>query len=239
MGTPMDRERSGSGFISAVSHELRSPLNVVIGYTDLLREGAFGPLTEDQEDALRRIGDSAHLLLRRLGAVLEYSRIDAQEVELAAQDVSLAEVLLIASEQARTALAGRDGIAFTAQLDDHLPTITTDPEKLLIALNHLLDNAIKFTERGEVRLQATRLDGHIELEVHDTGIGIAAENLETIFAPFSKLDANAPKGFRDFGLGLFVARSYVELMGGEISVESRLGEGSTFRIRLPISPPAQ
>ncbi|HYD48058.1 MAG TPA: HAMP domain-containing sensor histidine kinase [Terriglobales bacterium] len=232
--SPQGDGRMRPEFVSAVSHELRSPLNVILGYGDLLLDQAFGPINEEQQDALSRIGDNALLLLDRLNAVLEYSRVQSGGLEIGLQEVNVADILGAAADSAAELAHRRPEIQLEVAGADGAPLLQTDPDKLVAAINHLVHNAFKFTESGRVRISARIAPGLVEFSVSDTGIGIAPEKLATIFEPFCKLNGNGKKGFRDFGLGLYLARAYVERLGGQLQVESQPSQGSTFRIQLPL-----
>lgn len=235
MKAPADDGRLRPEFISAISHELRSPLNVILGYNELLRDQTFGPLNAEQEDALQRIGDNAHLLLERLNCILEYSRIQAGDLEVLIHPIRIGEVLRAAADSVQ-AIAHEREAAVAFELRNEAPAIElqTDSEKLVAALAQVLANAFKFTDKGVVSLTARLADAGVELVITDTGIGIAPEICGRIFEPFFKVDGVGRKGFRDFGLGLYIARSYCERLGGEIEVASEPGRGSTFRLRLPL-----
>lgn len=221
-------------FVSAVSHELRSPLSVIVGYGELLRDETLGPLTSDQADAIARICDNAERLLQRIDAILDFSRIQSGRVEVAAHDFAPAEILQSIEAMVKALpLTKSPAVTFAVRQPTSLPLIHADPELTRTALRVLVANALKFTECGTVELSARAADGGVEFIVEDAGPGIPADKLSEIFEPFFKIDESAEKGFRDLGLGLYVARGYAAVQGGTVGVRSELGHGATFRLWLP------
>jgi signal transduction histidine kinase/CHASE3 domain sensor protein len=222
-----------SAFLATMSHELRTPLNAIIGYQSLLKEGIDGPLNESQLNQLKRIRSSADHLLALIDEVLTFSRVEAGKEVVRWEDVSLRPIVEDALTMT-TPLAELKGLAFRAEGDD--VRLYTDGGKVRQILLNLLSNAIKFTDSGEVVIRS-RSDGEkIQVSVTDTGIGIAAENLERIFDPFWQVEQRSTRKVGGTGLGLSVSRTLARLVGGEIGAESELGKGSTFTLTLPIRP---
>ncbi|HEV2130675.1 MAG TPA: GAF domain-containing protein, partial [Longimicrobiaceae bacterium] len=221
--------RAKSEFISAMSHEFRTPLTAIVGYGELLELELAGPLNEKQREQIGRIQISAWHLTELIEDILTFSRMEAGREELRVEHVEVASIVAAAAAMVEP-VAEKKGLAFRVRLPDEPLALQIDPGKVRQILVNLLGNAVKFTDAGEVCLQA-RADGEaVVLEVHDTGIGIAREQLERIFDPFWQVDQSATRQAGGTGLGLTVTRSLARLLGGEIGVESTPGEGSTFRV---------
>ncbi|MFN2566366.1 MAG: PAS domain S-box protein [Gemmatimonadaceae bacterium] len=227
-----EASRAKSDFLATMSHELRTPLNAIIGYESLLADGVTGPVSDAQRRQLDRIGASAHHLLMLIDEVLTLSRADAGKESLHLERVDVARIL----DEAATII---EPLAKQKQLDFQVvgpaaPVImATDSGKVRQAILNLLSNAVKFTGRGSVSLRASAADDAVTFEVRDTGIGIAAEHLERIFEPFWQVEASTTRTAPGTGLGLAVTRRLAHLLGGEVTVQSAVGEGSTFTLRLP------
>jgi len=224
--------RLKTDFVASVSHELRTPLNLIIGYNDLLLDEVFGPLAGPQADTLRRVSRSSRDLLHLIDATLDLNRLDRQRVPL---DVRAVPVTALLRELDIETGHWRDNPAldFAWDLPAGEPTLHTDATKLKLVLKNLIGNAIKFTPRGRITVAARVRDGGLEVAVCDTGIGIAPEARAIIFEPFRQADASIGRDYGGVGLGLYLARRVVDLLGGTIGVESEPGRGSTFRIWLP------
>jgi PAS domain S-box-containing protein len=231
----LDRaSRLKSEFVATMSHELRTPLNVIVGYNDLLLDGAFGALAPEQKGPLLRIENSAHQLLALINTTLDVSRLEAGRLPLNLEDVETATLLSEIDAETRD-LQQRRGIEFSWNIPPGLPLLHTDPMKLKIVLKNLIGNAVKFTEHGSVAVNAVHSGGHIEFHVIDTGIGIAPETQAVIFEPFRQADSSATRRHGGVGLGLYIARRLIELLGGTITVHSELGKGATFCVSLPVA----
>jgi signal transduction histidine kinase len=222
-------------FVRTVSHELRTPLNTVIGYSDLLVEEAFGPLGDEQRRILRRVGDRARGLLEVIAATLDLPGVAGGRVSLETRPVSVAA--LLAEIEADTREWGmRDDLEYTWDVAGDLPTITTDPGKLRVLLKNLIANAVKFTDRGGITVRARGRDGGVELSVEDTGIGIEGEAIHVVFDAFRQANAAATGKYGGVGLGLYIVRRLVAMLGGRLRVESEIGVGSKFHVWLPADP---
>jgi two-component system, chemotaxis family, CheB/CheR fusion protein len=221
-----------SNFISAMSHEFRTPLNAILGYAGLLREGAAGPLTEDQLGKLARISVNARHLEQMISEILAVARGDAVGAPLDCRPVELASLVRDVAGSVES-LAGAKRIALSVEAPEQPTTIVTDSTKLQRILVNLLGNAIRYTDEGEVRLRACIDGASVVIEVEDTGIGIAPEHLERIFERFWQVDQGHTRVRGGTGLGLMVSRELARALGGDIEVESMPGEGSLFRLRLP------
>lgn len=220
-----------SDFLATMSHELRTPLNVIIGYGDLLLDGAMGELQEEQRQTLRRMQVNAWDLSELINATLDLSRLEAGHVRLQWEDVVLPELL----DDIHESMADRCGPGVTLHwlVPRDLPTIRTDRGKFKVVVKNLLTNAFKFTASGSVTLRLFVEDDVLSIEVIDTGIGIAPELHAAIFEPFRQADGSISRRFGGVGLGLHIVQRLASLLGGSVSVESTLGSGATFRVRLP------
>jgi signal transduction histidine kinase len=231
-----DATQAKSEFIAAMSHELRTPLNIVIGSSDLLRDGFFGALSDGQASATEKISRNARVLLKMINDLLTISRFDANRIALDISTVEIDEIM----EQARALVEqiNRDKhLEVLWDIDGDIPPLVTDSLKLEEILQNLIGNAFKFTPNGHVEVRVShRLElDRIEFSVADTGIGIAAEDHERIFNAFEQLKDAHTGHFNGVGLGLNIVRRYLDIMQGEISVESQPGQGTRFTFSLPRS----
>ena len=227
-----------SDFLSMMSHELRTPLNVIMGYADLLRDEVFGPLVEEQQDVMQRLRTNAYSLLDLINATLEVNRIEAGRTGVQLRDVDL-RPLLVELQVELDELPRHPGVALRWDLPRPTDVVRTDPMKLKIIVRNLIGNALKFTRRGHVTVQAgVDLRARaLEIVVRDTGPGIESEHLPKIFDMFHQAPSDANPG--GVGLGLYIVRRFAELLGGRISATSTVGEGATFRLSLPAGVAAQ
>jgi signal transduction histidine kinase len=224
--------RVKSEFVATMSHELRTPLNVIIGYHDLLLADVFGPLTPEQTEPLRRAEHNARQLLDMINATLDLSRLDANRLPVNVEEVGVAE-LLHDVQQAVRAMPVHAGVALDWEVANELPRLLTDSTKLAMVLKNVIGNALKFTEHGTVAVAAAGRDGGVEFRVADSGIGIAPAARELIFEPFRQADQSITRRYGGVGLGLYIVRRLVEVLGGTVTVDSEIGRGSTFRIWVP------
>ena len=220
-----------SAFLATISHELRTPLNAIIGYQSLLKEGIEGPLNDAQLKQLSRIRASADHLLALIDEVLTFSRVEAGKEVVQVDEVRLRPLIEEAVVMVMP-LAEARGLSLRVDVPD--AQLLTDGGKLRQMLLNLLSNAVKFTDRGEVALRAREREDRVEFEVVDTGIGIARENLERIFEPFWQVEQSPTRRAGGTGVGLSVTRSLARILGGDVTVESRLGKGSTITVILPV-----
>jgi signal transduction histidine kinase len=226
--------RHKSEFLANMSHELRTPLNAVIGFSEVLLQRMFGALNDKQDEYLKDIYASGQHLLSLINDILDLSKIEAGRMELAAAPFHLPTAL----ENAVTLVkerAARHGIALELDLDPRLGELVGDERKVKQVLLNLLSNAVKFTpEGGRISLKAGRTDGLVQIAVTDTGIGIAPEDQAAIFEEFRQVGSDETRKQEGTGLGLTLAKKFVELHGGRIWVESEPGRGSTFTFTLPL-----
>lgn len=225
--------RAKTEFLAVMSHELRTPLNAIAGYAELMELGLRGPLTPEQQRDLARIKNSQKHLLGLISGVLDLNRVEAGRVTYQLASLRIAAFLEdIAALMEPSALAKDVALAVTDCSEALL--VEADPEKLRQILLNLLSNAIRHTPNGgRVTLEAEPLNGMIAIRVTDTGEGIAEDKLESIFEPFVQLDRSLTATREGIGLGLAISRDLARGMRGELSVESRLGIGSSFTLVLP------
>jgi len=232
-------DRTKSAFLATMSHELRTPLNSIIGFTGLLLRGLAGPLNAEQTKQLRMVKDSGQHLLALINDVLDISKIEAGQIEIANAPFDLPESIQKVV-QTVTPLANKKQLPLIAQIAPDVSRITSDRRRVEQILLNLLSNAIKFTEQGEVTLTAEIVPGMprsaLRISVADTGLGIKRENLDKLFQPFRQLDTGLTRQHEGTGLGLAICKRLVERLGGTITVESEWGKGSTFQCTLPIDP---
>jgi signal transduction histidine kinase len=226
--------RAKSDFLAMMSHELRTPLNAIIGYIDLLDAGIGGPVTDEQQSHLGRMRGSARHLLTIIEELLSFSRLDARRESVFVERVDAIALSRDVVELIEPIAAER-GLAVSLHADGRAIEIETDPSKLRQILLNLLWNAVKFTDDGGISVAIAADRARLDVSVRDTGIGIARGDLERIFEPFTQVDSSRTRRAGGTGLGLAVSRELARLLGGDLTVESATGEGSTFRLRLPLS----
>jgi PAS domain S-box-containing protein len=224
--------RAKSEFLAVMSHELRTPLSAIIGYEELLFDGITGPVNEGQRTQLGRIKASATHLLSLIDEVLTLSRVEAGREVTHPERIPVFAALHEASTLTEP-LASEKGLTLQVERAPNECEVWADATKLRQILLNLLTNAIKFTDTGTVVLQSRTLNGHVEIIVRDTGIGIAAADHDRVFDTFWQVEQKSTRKVGGTGLGLSVSRRLARLMNGELTVDSRLGEGSTFTLRLP------
>jgi signal transduction histidine kinase/PAS domain-containing protein len=220
-----------SNFVATMSHELRTPLNVLIGYQDLLLDEELGPLNETQRDIVARLSQYSRQLLMLVNDTLDLSRLESGRVEIQTEAIDVGALLAKMRIEAGEAWGDR-GLKLDFSSEDGL-TLWSDPAKLHVVLRCLIGNAVKFTEAGTITVRVAQVGGEIELSVADTGIGIAPEDRQLIFEPFTQAAPGISARFGGAGLGLHIVKRFLDLLGGTIALESTPGAGSTFRVRLP------
>jgi signal transduction histidine kinase len=221
-------------FLASMSHELRTPLNAVIGFSEVLLDRMFGDVNAKQQEYLEDVLASGRHLLSLINDILDLAKIEAGRMELDLEDFDVAQAIDNAVVLVRER-ATRKGLTLDTRLDRSLGGMRGDQRKVKQVLLNLLSNAVKFTpEGGRVEVRAQRLDGQIEIGVADTGIGIAAEDLDAVFEEFRQVGTDYAKKHEGTGLGLTLSRKFVELHGGRIWVKSQPGHGSTFTFTLPV-----
>ena len=227
--------RIGAEFGAAMSHELRAPLNVVIGYADLLLDGGFGDLDPAQRDIVARILGSGRHLLDMIAATLDVSRLDAGRGQLLLEPVEVPDLLAELAEEA-AALPHEGGVEVSWRPAPGLPSLETDRRKLRLVLKQLVANALRFTEAGAITVAAEPTDGAIRFSVTDTGIGIPESHLPLVFEMFRHRERIPARPRGGVGLGLYVVRRLLEVLGGTVAVESAVGRGTRIEVSLPLRP---
>jgi signal transduction histidine kinase len=223
-----------SRFLATMSHELRTPLNAVIGFSDTLLREAANPSRARVAEFAQQINDAGRQLLGLINSILDVARIESGRFDLASDKVDVGRLVRLCARQSDAAAQAAE-IALVIDVPDDLPPIRADERRLQQVLNHLLSNAVKFTEAGgTVSIGASRDEsGGLVLFVRDTGIGIPEEDLDRVFEPFTQLDSSLARRFQGAGLGLYVSRALVAGHGGELVLRSAPGQGTTAEIRLP------
>ncbi|MGE5219048.1 MAG: ATP-binding protein [Chloroflexota bacterium] len=221
-------------FLGVMSHELRTPLNIIMNYSEALRMGTFGEIAPDQAPGIDKIRLQAGHLLSLINGILEITKIDSGTVSLEARPLDLKEFM--AELKSDYMLPLENGVALGWNTAAELPTLVTDRIKLKQIVTNLVNNAIKFTNQGSVTVSSgiSENGGELEIRVSDTGPGIPSEFLPFVFDKFRQIDSATTRNYSGAGLGLYIVKNFAALLGGTIEVQSRLGEGSVFTVRLPI-----
>lgn len=223
-----------SQFLANMSHELRTPLNAIIGYTEMMADGLYGTVPDKAAGVLERVQSNGRHLLGLINDVLDLSKIEAGQLVLAIEDYSVTDMVNTVMA-ATESLARTKGLALESNVTPGLPMGRGDARRLSQVLLNLVGNAIKFTDQGKVEIQGRRNGELFELAVVDTGFGIAPEDQKRIFDEFQQVDNTSTRKKGGTGLGLSISRKIVELHGGSITVTSEIGQGSTFKVTVPIN----
>ena len=227
-----EASRHKSQFLANVNHELRTPVSAIIGYARLVLRATEGQIAPLQSENLKDLLNNAERLLSQIDSLLEFSKIEAGKVEVHVEPVKVSEVIQGAISTIEPSLTGGN-VRIVREIAPDLPALNTDREKLRQILLNLLENAVKFTDRGEIKIAASQQNGSVQLVVSDTGIGIPKEELDKIFEEFHRGGSSSTKNYRGTGLGLAIVKKFVDLLGGEVTVESEVDKGSTFTVMLP------
>ena len=226
-------DRLKSEFLANMSHELRTPLNSILGYTDVLLMGLDGDLDEEVTTDLEAIHENSQHLLNLINDILDLAKIEAGRMTIELGDVDLAELLAEVKKTSAGLLVNKD-VEMVVEVKEKLQKIVADYHRIYQVINNLVSNSVKFTEKGEITLRAFTEGDEMVLQVEDTGIGISQEDLDAIFEEFTQADTSSTRQHEGTGLGLTITRRLVQMHGGTISVESELGKGSIFTVRLPM-----
>ncbi len=222
-----------STFLANMSHELRTPLNAIIGFTRIVRRKAEGVLPEKQVENLDKVLISAEHLLNLINTVLDIAKIEAGRMDVQAANFRIAALIDLCANTAQPLL--RPGVQLDKEVDEDLNLIYSDQDKIKQIILNLLSNAAKFTHKGRIVIAAGRgEDGRLHISVSDTGIGISAEALPRIFKEFQQADNSTTRQYGGTGLGLSISRNLARLLGGDLTVESEFGAGSTFTLAIPL-----
>jgi len=225
--------RHKSQFLANVSHELRTPLNSIIGFTRIVLRRSEGKIETLQKENLQKVLISSDHLLTLINELLDLAKIEAGRMEAFAETFKLDEIIRVATTTVEPLL--RNGnVKLVTEIAPDIPPMKTDRDKLKQSVLNLLSNAVKFTEKGEIKVSAWRDDGILKLTVSDTGIGMKKEALDLIFEEFRQADMSSTRKYGGTGLGLAIVKKFINLMGGDIVVESEEGKGSKFTITLPM-----
>jgi signal transduction histidine kinase len=227
-------EQAKEEFLNVMSHEFRTPLSLIMGHTGMMREGLLGEINDEQRNSLDRIMENSDSLLAMVLSILQVSRIEAGGIHLVARKIVIHELFAELRANYSAQVNERRRIVWYCSPD--LPELTSDRERLTDILRHLIDNAVKFTAHGRIVISAEQVQEppSIRFTVADTGVGIPMEALSFIFEKFRQSDSSGTRAFDGAGLGLYIAKRYADLLGGELSVVSESGYGSTFTLKLPL-----
>ena len=233
----IDLERSNKikdEFLGVISHELRTPVNVIAGYADLVKEGSLGEINSGQKTILNRIVTCTADLLEMVNGILYATSLEAKAIRAQCQPVDICDFLNELRSNYGSSLD--KGLTLNWEYPSDLPVLDTDGPKLRHIFQNLIGNAIKFTKQGTVTISARHNSQNktVEFKVSDTGIGIAKELHRAIFEKFRQADSSASRAYEGVGLGLYIVKQFAELIGGTVNVESDVGSGSTFTITIPV-----
>jgi len=228
-----EADRLKSAFLASMSHELRTPLNSIIGFTGMILDGLVGPVSDEQAKQLGMVFDSAEHLLNLINDILDISKIEAGQIETSSELFNMS-ALVEKVLQSISPLAERKALAIVAEIAPEVGQITSDQRRVEQILINLVNNAIKFTEQGTVSIECQVDNEWLITRVVDTGIGINSEDTGKIFKAFRQIDTGLARQYEGTGLGLSICKKIVEILGGDIWVESEWGKGSTFSFTLPL-----
>jgi signal transduction histidine kinase len=231
----LEANRLKTDFLAVVTHEIRTPLNAIMGFSQILKSHSKGPLNDYQTEMVSRIFANGQNLLGLVDDILDMSVIESDRLELEPEAFDLDHLVHETLAELKP-LADKKDLIFNTSINLKDPEIHNDSRRLKQVLVNLISNAIKFTDRGSVTVVINALEHqHIEITVEDTGIGITTEQLQQIFEPFYQADQTNKRHYVGTGLGLAIAHALVVMMEGEITAESHVGQGATFRVRIPRS----
>ena len=225
-------DRLKSKFIASMSHELKTPLNSIIGLTGIILQGISGEITEVQRKELTMVKNSADHLLALISDIIDVSKIEADQIELAIEELDLAELIQGVRDSFKTSVDEK-GLKMSLKTPERL-IIKSDSRRAKQVIINLVSNAVKFTDKGEIAINAAKKDKIVEVSVVDTGIGIKKENMKKLFKQFSQFPTEGRPVVEGTGLGLYLSKKIADLLGGEIKVKSEFGKGSKFAFILPL-----
>ncbi len=236
-----EADKLKSEFIATVSHELRTPLNSILGFAKLLLKQKIGPLNPIQQTDLSVIYDSAQHLLSLVNDILDLSKIEAGKIRLDAEWVSVEEIIV--GVMASTYILIEDKpIELQEEIESNLPKVYVDRGRIRQVVINILSNAAKFTDVGSITMRVRKITKNEQefvcFSIKDTGIGIAADDMDKVFEAFRQIDSSVARRAEGTGLGMPISYRLVSLHGGELWVESQVGQGSAFSFTIPLKPPA-
>lgn len=236
-----DADRLKTEFVATVSHELRNPLNSIIGFAKLLLKQQVGPLNQIQHTDVSYIYDSAQHLLSLVNDILDLSKIEAGKIRLDLEWVSVEEIIVGLIASTYIYIEGKP-IELREEIEPHLPKLYVDRGRIRQVVLNMLSNAAKFTDAGCITLNIRQINKNNQawvcFSVKDTGIGIAEADIPKVFEPFRQIDSSVGRRAEGTGLGMPISARLVALHGGDMWLESRVGQGSTFMFIIPLEPPA-
>ena len=225
-------DRLKSMFIASMSHELRTPLNSIIGLTGIILKGISGKITKVQRKELTMVKNSGIHLSALINDVIDVSKIETDQVELAIENLDLAELMQEVRDSFEV-VVDEKGLKMSLKTPERL-IIKSDKRRAKQVVMNLVSNAIKFTDKGEIAIKAVKKDDRVEISVADTGIGIRKENMKMLFKQFSRIHVAGMTRVEGTGLGLYLSKKIAALFGGEIEAKSEFGKGSKFTFILPL-----
>jgi len=228
-----ESDRLKSVFLATMSHELRTPLNSIIGFTGIILDGISGPINDDQKKQLNMVKKSSKHLLSIIQDILVISNIESGQLTININRFEMRKAIEVVVQSVKP-LADEKGLSLHMEIDTGAVDVESDQRRVEQVIINLLGNAIKFTEKGEVKIECHVAEGKVITRIIDTGIGIKPEHMERLFKPFIQLDDGLSRRFEGTGLGLSICKRLVELLGGKISAESEFGKGSVFTFTLPL-----
>jgi signal transduction histidine kinase len=225
--------RGKDEFLGVISHELRTPLNVIKGYTELIRSQVFGDINPEQDKALGKIVSQTRDLLSMINDVLQVTTIQAGAAKLNYANIDLCA--LLDELQSNYSIPTKKEVAIKWNYSRNLPALISDDEKLKAVIQNLINNALKFTDKGSISIFARGIqEGRaVEIKIADTGMGIPKEQIETIFGIFQQVDSSTTRKHGGIGLGLYIVKTFTQLLGGQVFLDSEVGKGSVFTVTLP------
>ncbi|WP_420643862.1 GAF domain-containing protein [Candidatus Leptofilum sp.] len=229
-----EADRLKSAFLASMSHELRTPLNSIIGFTGIILQELAGPLNDEQKKQLGMVRSSSRHLLALINDVLDISKIGANQMELSLSAFNVRDVVNKVVKSV-IPLAVQKGLAISVSFKPEVGPIVSDQRRVEQIFINLINNAIKYSNRGEIKIEGRVVDNELEMRIVDTGIGIKAEDIDKLFQPFRQIDMGTDRVHEGTGLGLSICQQLVEMLGGKIWAESEWGVGSTFTFTLPLS----
>jgi signal transduction histidine kinase len=229
-----DANKAKSRFLANMSHELRTPLNAIIGYSELLEEDALCQASPGAVDDLGKIQSAGRHLLNVINEILDLSKIEAGQMALFFEMINFQDLVYEVSTVVKPLIAEKNN-SFKFNCDPSIQDISTDAVKLRQILFNLLSNAAKFTNNGTIECYILKQKEDLIIAIKDSGIGMSKDQLSHLFQPFVQADVSTTRRYGGTGLGLTISKQYCEMMGGNIIVNSEIGQGSTFTVRIPVS----